>query len=331
MLLTFTSQRICIGCSISLFLLGSMLLYVHIYRSQNVPIFSRKLTYNVTGADTYIVSPRQECPKGNPHPIGLLKIASDVLSWSSLVEKYASSSLQPKVLLSKGSNYSVNLTLVVRNDSLIPHNLTDSLINYVGLWRPVVCDPTEKLAIIIPYRNRDVHLRMFVDHMHTFLRNQLLMYTIFVVNQAGTTYFNRALLLNVGFIESKRVANFDCFIFHDVDLLPEDDRNLYHCTNQPRHLSVAVDKFNYRLPYLAIFGGAVAFTEEQFVKVGGFSNKYFGWGGEDDDLYARVVYHNYSVIRYPEEIARYKMISHKKDPNNPDNPERHLWTNHLSE
>ncbi|KAH8864718.1 Beta-1,4-N-acetylgalactosaminyltransferase bre-4 [Schistosoma japonicum] len=247
MLLTFTSQRICIGCSISLFLLGSMLLYVHIYRSQNVPIFSRKLTYNVTGADTYIVSPRQECPKGNPHPIGLLKIASDVLSWSSLVEKYASSSLQPKVLLSKGSNYSVNLTLVVRNDSLIPHNLTDSLINYVGLWRPVVCDPTEKLAIIIPYRNRDVHLRMFVDHMHTFLRNQLLMYTIFVVNQAGTTYFNRALLLNVGFIESKRVANFDCFIFHDVDLLPEDDRNLYHCTNQPRHLSVAVDKFNYRL------------------------------------------------------------------------------------
>ncbi|RTG80007.1 uncharacterized protein DC041_0007778 [Schistosoma bovis] len=41
---------------------------------------------------------------------------------------------------------------------------------------------------------------------------------------------------------------------------------------------------------------------------------YFGWGGEDDDLYARVVYHNYSVMRYPEEIARYRMISHKKDP-----------------
>ena len=38
-------------------------------------------------------------------------------------------------------------------------------------------------------------------------------------------------------------------MFHDVDLLPEDDRNLYTCGAQPRHLSASVDKFNYRLPY----------------------------------------------------------------------------------
>ncbi|KAF4530940.1 hypothetical protein B566_EDAN018971, partial [Ephemera danica] len=40
--------------------------------------------------------------------------------------------------------------------------------------------------------------------------------------------------------------NFDCFIFHDVDLLPEDARNLYTCPSQPRHMSVAVDELNYR-------------------------------------------------------------------------------------
>ena len=38
-------------------------------------------------------------------------------------------------------------------------------------------------------------------------------------------------------------------VFHDVDLLPEDDRNLYSCPDQPRHMSVAVDKFQYKLPY----------------------------------------------------------------------------------
>ena len=40
---------------------------------------------------------------------------------------------------------------------------------------------------------------------------------------------------------------FHCLVFHDVDMLPEDDRILYSCPQQPRHLSVAVNELNYRL------------------------------------------------------------------------------------
>ena len=58
--------------------------------------------------------------------------------------------------------------------------------------------------------------------------------------------FNRALLFNIGFREALRVDNFTCFIFHDVDLLPEDDRNLYRCSKNPRHMSVAVDRMKYK-------------------------------------------------------------------------------------
>ncbi|CAH8562774.1 unnamed protein product [Schistosoma turkestanicum] len=119
----------------------------------------------------------------------------------------------------------------------------------VGLWSPTDCKPDEKLAIIVPYRKRDEHLRVFVKHMHEFLRRQRLLYTIFVINQEGTTTFNRALLMNVGFIESHRITDFDCFIFHDVDLLPEDDRNMYRCSEQPRHLSVSIDQLSYRWVY----------------------------------------------------------------------------------
>ena len=43
---------------------------------------------------------------------------------------------------------------------------------------------------------------------------------------------------------------FDCVVFHDVDLLPEDDRLLYRCTQLPKHLSVAIDKYGYKLVYL---------------------------------------------------------------------------------
>lgn len=52
--------------------------------------------------------------------------------------------------------------------------------------------------------------------------------------------------MNVGFVEALKLYNYDCFIFHDVDLLPEDDRNLYTCPEQPRHMSVAVDVLKYK-------------------------------------------------------------------------------------
>ena len=52
--------------------------------------------------------------------------------------------------------------------------------------------------------------------------------------------------MNVGYAEAMKLYPCECFIFHDVDLLPEDDRNLYSCPVQPRHMSVAIDKFDYR-------------------------------------------------------------------------------------
>lgn len=43
----------------------------------------------------------------------------------------------------------------------------------------------------------------------------------------------------------------------------------------------------YRLPYGSIFGGISALTREHVEKINGFSNDYWGWGGEDDDLSTR--------------------------------------------
>lgn len=115
-----------------------------------------------------------------------------------------------------------------------------------GRWRPPGCNARHKVAIIVPYRDREDHLRTFLLNIHRFLQRQQNEYGIYIVEQSGTGPFNRAMLMNVGAAEALKQHDYQCFIFHDVDLLPEDDRNLYTCPIQPRHMSVAVDSFMYR-------------------------------------------------------------------------------------
>ncbi|KAL3272319.1 hypothetical protein HHI36_024268 [Cryptolaemus montrouzieri] len=187
-----------------------------------------------------------------------------------------------------------------------------------GNYAPDTCNVLKKMALIIPFRCRGAHLLLFLQHMHPFLQRQLLDYTIFIIEQDGDGPFNRALLMNVGYVEALKRRNYDCFIFHDVDLLPENDKNLYTCPIQPRHMSVAVDSLKYKLPYRDIFGGVSAISTEHFRLLNGFSNSFWGWGGEDDDMSNRIRHHKLLISRYPPTIARYTMLTHKKDKPSPN-------------
>ncbi|GMT00661.1 hypothetical protein PENTCL1PPCAC_22835, partial [Pristionchus entomophagus] len=195
-------------------------------------------------------------------------------------------------------------------------HLYSSSIDKGGHSSPHECIARHKVAIIVPYRDRDTQLRIMLHNLHALLTKQQLDYGIYIVEQIANQTFNRAKLMNVGFEEAIKDYGWDCFVFHDVDLLPEDDRNVYSCPAQPRHMSVAVDKFNYKLPYGSIFGGISALTREHVEKINGFSNDYWGWGGEDDDLSTRVSLAGYKISRYPAEIARYKMIKHSHESTN---------------
>ncbi|XP_074664776.1 beta-1,4-galactosyltransferase 4 [Strix aluco] len=191
-----------------------------------------------------------------------------------------------------------------------------------GRYHPTECSALQHVAILIPHRNREKHLLYLLEHLHPFLQRQQLDYGIYVIHQAGSTKFNRAKLLNVGYLEALKEANWDCFIFHDVDLVPENDFNIYMCDRQPKHLVVGRNNTGYRLRYRGYFGGVTALTRDQFSKVNGFSNNYWGWGGEDDDLRIRVEMQKMRVVRPSADVARYTMIFHKRDHGNEENGER---------
>ncbi|XP_071995006.1 beta-1,4-galactosyltransferase 4 [Engystomops pustulosus] len=191
-----------------------------------------------------------------------------------------------------------------------------------GRHQPESCRAQQKVAILIPHRNREKHLLYLLDNLHPFLQRQQLDYAIYVIHQAGDVKFNRAKLLNIGYLEALKEYNWDCFIFHDVDLVPENDFNTYLCDSEPKHLVVGRNVTGYRLRYEGYFGGVTAMTRKQIEKVNGYSNNYWGWGGEDDDLRYRVEFEKMFVVRPSPEIARYTMIFHGRDAGNEVNKER---------
>jgi len=58
--------------------------------------------------------------------------------------------------------------------------------------------------------------------------------------------FNKAVLMNAGFREASAEADYDCYVFQDVDMIPEDDRNIYVCSGVPRHVGSHLAQWNYR-------------------------------------------------------------------------------------
>jgi len=132
-------------------------------------------------------------------------------------------------------------------------------------------------------------------------------------------------MMNVGYTLAKNDDlgfKWDCYVFHDVDMLIENDYNMYRCINStnPLHLGVHVDKFNYRQPYSDLVGGALQVNEAMFEGINGYSNLFWGWGGEDDDFAFRMrKFGRYQIMRPTSRVARYKMITHKHDKRNPEN------------
>jgi hypothetical protein len=101
-----------------------------------------------------------------------------------------------------------------------------------------------QIVIIVSYRDRAEHIYKLLAHLIPILKRQKLDFRFVLAEQNGTALFNKGRLYNTAYQYSRQFSP-DCVVFHDVDVLPEDDRNSYSCTPLPSQLGGRVNTLNY--------------------------------------------------------------------------------------
>jgi len=161
-----------------------------------------------------------------------------------------------------------------------------------------------KLGVCVPYRNREEHLKEFIPVISKFLESKDIDFKIYFAHQIDDKLFNRGAMKNIA---AKHAFEDGCdyIVWHDIDMVPEDDTCDYAFPNDnPQHIAVRISQSDYQLKYEEYFGGAVVFSKEQVERTNGYSNDYWDWGMEDDDLFWRCVkegYANKTKLDYNEE------------------------------
>jgi len=148
-----------------------------------------------------------------------------------------------------------------------------------------------KNIIIVPYRNRKVHLDIFIRDAIPLFEKYLQPFKVVVVEQDEGKLFNRGFMLNIGFNEYKYKSEY--FFTHDVDIIPKE------CCVKDIFKKEPTIKNNTIMGILTsdcnTLGGIIKFDTETFIKANGFPNNMWGWGVEDKALQNRVEFMNINI------------------------------------
>ena len=153
-----------------------------------------------------------------------------------------------------------------------------------------------RLAVVVPYRDRADHLRRFVPAMQKALGHQGIRHRFYIIEQNDQRLFNRGALLNAGALLAREHE--DYCVFHDIDMVPEQAD--YRWASMPLSLVEHLRPENQQRPYRhyrEYFGGVTLMDNGIFQHIDGYSNRYRGWGGEDDDLLLRLHLHGYRAAK----------------------------------
>jgi predicted glycosyltransferase involved in capsule biosynthesis len=157
------------------------------------------------------------------------------------------------------------------------------------------------LSVIVPYRDRAEHLAAFKPAVYNYLKENLdCEFEIMIIEQAGNDPFNRAKLLNIGASKCGIMTDYLCF--HDVDHIPIKVDYCYKGEMPVQLVSSTIQIDNY-------LGGVTLFSVSTFNRIGGFSNHFWGWGGEDNEICFRIFEKGIGVVN---RFGEWKILDHVK-------------------
>jgi hypothetical protein len=158
-------------------------------------------------------------------------------------------------------------------------------------------------VIIIPYRQRESHLKSFINDVVPLFRKYLNPFKLVIVEQEDGKLFNRGRLLNIAFTEYKDTARF--FITQDVDTFPLDEcvKKMYG-----NNLYDVLRIFN---GHDSSLGGICKLSRDSVFAINGFPNHIWGWGIEDRALYYRCKIMNVNMSTNMSNSKNFKFQPHK--------------------
>lgn len=156
------------------------------------------------------------------------------------------------------------------------------------------------IIFIVPYRDRQSQLNVFINHMKWLLDGKN--YEIIISHQDDRRFFNRGAMKNLGFLYAKEKYPNDYkninLVFHDVDCLVSE-KNMTNFTT-------VLGKVKHIFGFKQTFGGIFSIKGLDFEATNGFPCVW-NWGYEDNALRRRWVYskrvkdsYNPSCIDYSE-------------------------------
>jgi hypothetical protein len=155
---------------------------------------------------------------------------------------------------------------------------------------------SHKLGICIPYRNRKEHIDRLIPHLSKHLNEKGIEHTFYVGHQIDDKLFNRGAMKNIAAHQAFE-DGCDYIAWHDVDMLSHEESDYSYPEKTPIHIATKLSKYGYNLGYDQYFGGVVLFNKEQAYKTNGYSNDYWDWGQEDDDLFWRCYFEEMTTGR----------------------------------